>query len=51
MSKQMNIRSEAVARATGKGWEAWFTMLDTAGAQHWDHKLQDAAQRKRMRAH
>jgi hypothetical protein len=32
------IRSEAVEKATGKGWDAWFKILDDAGGKKMDHK-------------
>lgn len=30
--------TEAVRRATGRGWEEWLATLDAAGAAEWDHK-------------
>jgi hypothetical protein len=36
--KVMGVTNEAVVRATGSGWNAWFDRLDKAGAQQWDHK-------------
>jgi hypothetical protein len=32
------IGSEAVRAKTGKGWAAWFAVLDKAGAAKWPHK-------------
>ena len=32
------IGSEAVRAKTGKGWAAWFAVLDKAGAAEWPHK-------------
>ncbi|MBK7928721.1 MAG: hypothetical protein IPJ98_14870 [Bryobacterales bacterium] len=32
-----SIRDEAVTQATGRGWSAWFALLDGAGAQSWTH--------------
>lgn len=32
------ISSEAVRKATGRGWEEWLEALDAAGAADWDHK-------------
>ncbi|RJP35756.1 MAG: DUF4287 domain-containing protein [Phycisphaerales bacterium] len=32
------INSDAVERATGKGWDAWFDILDRSGALTLDHK-------------
>jgi uncharacterized protein YndB with AHSA1/START domain len=32
------ISSDAVRRATGRGWEEWLDVLDRAGAGDWNHK-------------
>jgi hypothetical protein len=32
------VGSEAVARATGKGWDEWLKVLDRAGARSMEHK-------------
>ena len=32
------IGDEAVQRATGKGWNEWFKLIDAAGGKKWDHK-------------
>ena len=32
------ISSDAVKAKTGKDWDDWFTLLDTAGAAQWPHK-------------
>ncbi len=37
-NKVMGVGAEAVAKATGRDWEAWFALLDEAGARAWDHK-------------
>lgn len=34
----LGMASEAVERATGKGWDAWFALLDEAGAARMAHK-------------
>lgn len=34
----LGMSSEAVERATGKGWEAWFAALDAAGGSEMAHK-------------
>jgi len=31
-------REEAVIKATGKGWDDWFRLLDDAGMHHRDHR-------------
>lgn len=36
-SKHAGIASAAVAERTGRGWEAWFELLDRAGAGSMDH--------------
>ncbi len=32
------MHSEVVAKRTGKGWDAWFAVLDNAGASKWPHR-------------
>ena len=32
------ISSDAVQAKTGKSWDDWFALLDSAGAAHWPHK-------------
>jgi uncharacterized protein YndB with AHSA1/START domain len=36
--KVMGVSDAAVREATGRDWEAWFSLLDEAGARAWDHK-------------
>lgn len=36
--KVAGMRSEAVARATGRTWDQWFAVLDKAGARGMEHK-------------
>jgi hypothetical protein len=31
------VSDEAVRKATGRGWNEWFTILDDAGALAWKH--------------
>lgn len=35
--KLAGVSSEAVLKATGKGWDDWFAILDEAGAAQWEH--------------
>lgn len=35
---QRNISDAAVRKATGKGWDEWFTLLDSEGAETLPHK-------------
>lgn len=43
----MDISDAAVTKATGEGWEHWFTLLDRAGAAKLDHKrIADVLQAK-----
>ena len=37
-TKVAGITDEAVQRGTGKTWEEWFALLDTAGAEQLDHR-------------
>ena len=32
------VSDEAVRRATNRGWDEWFAILDAAGAVEWDHR-------------
>ena len=31
------VSDDAVRKATGRGWDEWFTILDAAGAVAWKH--------------
>ena len=35
---QRKISDDAVRKATGKGWDAWFALLDSEGAEALPHK-------------
>lgn len=37
-SRMGTISSGAVKAKTGKGWDEWFAILDSAGAAQWPHK-------------
>lgn len=36
--KAAGVSNEAVESKTGKSWDAWFALLDRAGATEWPHK-------------
>jgi hypothetical protein len=38
MGKEAGVSDEAVTRATGRDWSAWFAALDRAGAEKLPHK-------------
>jgi hypothetical protein len=38
MGKETGVSDEAVTRATGRDWRAWFAALDRAGAEKLSHK-------------
>ena len=33
----LTMSEESIVRRTGRGWEAWFDLLDEAGALEWPH--------------
>lgn len=37
-TSQQSTSDEALQKATGKGWQEWFTLLDKAGAKEMSHK-------------
>jgi uncharacterized protein YdhG (YjbR/CyaY superfamily) len=37
-SKNISLKNEAVEKATGKGWEKWFTILNQEKAAKFEHK-------------
>jgi hypothetical protein len=44
--------SEAVKKATGKGWHEWFAILDKAGAKKLDHTaIADLVYKKHLKHH
>lgn len=40
--KVMGMSDAAVLKATARSWDAWFELLDEAGARGWDHKRMGA---------
>jgi uncharacterized protein YndB with AHSA1/START domain len=38
VERKADISNAAVHKATGRGWDEWFALLDAAGARDWSHK-------------
>jgi uncharacterized protein YndB with AHSA1/START domain len=38
VESKTDISDAAVHKATGRGWDEWFALLDAAGARDWSHK-------------
>jgi uncharacterized protein YndB with AHSA1/START domain len=38
VERKTDVSDAAVRKATGRGWDDWFALLDAAGARDWSHK-------------